>query len=44
MDHAAHEDDTDGLIYDQIEFDEAIGRVLDFVEGRDDTLVIITTD
>ena len=44
VDHAAHEDDTDGLIYDQIEFDEAIGRVLDFVEGRDDKLVIITTD
>ncbi|PSQ70467.1 MAG: alkaline phosphatase [Bacteroidetes bacterium QH_2_64_26] len=44
VDHAAHEDDTGGLIYDQIEFDEAIGRVLDFVEGRDDTLVIITTD
>ncbi|MFB6279291.1 MAG: alkaline phosphatase [Salinibacter sp.] len=44
VDHAAHEDDTAGLIYDQIEFDRAIGRVLDFVEGRDDTLVIITTD
>jgi len=44
VDHAAHEDDTGGLIYDQIEFDEAIGRVLEFVEGRDDTLVIITTD
>nr|WP_272509477.1 alkaline phosphatase [Salinibacter ruber] len=44
VDHAAHEDDTGGLIYDQIEFDRAIGRVLEFVEGRDDTLVIITTD
>ncbi|MFB6231222.1 MAG: alkaline phosphatase [Salinibacter sp.] len=44
VDHGAHEDDTGGLIYDQIEFDETIGRVLDFVEGRDDTLVIITTD
>ena len=44
VDHAAHEDDTGGLVYDQIEFDEVIGTVLDFVEGRDDTLVIITTD
>ena len=44
VDHAAHEDDTGGLVYDQIEFDRAIGQVLDFVEGRDDTLVIITTD
>jgi len=44
VDHGAHDNDTGGLIYDQIEFDETIGRVLDFVEGRDDTLVIITTD
>jgi alkaline phosphatase len=44
VDHGAHDNDTGGLIYDQIEFDETIGRVLDFVHGRDDTLVIITTD
>ena len=44
VDHAAHEDDTGGLVYDQIEFDEAIGTALDFAEGRDDTLVIIATD
>jgi len=44
VDHGAHDNDTGGLLYDQIEFDETIGRVLDFVEGRDDTLVIITTD
>lgn len=44
VDHGAHANDTAGLIYDQIEFDETLGRVLEFVEGRDDTLVIITTD
>ncbi|MFB6097570.1 MAG: alkaline phosphatase [Salinibacter sp.] len=44
VDHAAHDNDTGGLIYDQIEFDRTIGRVLDFVEGRDDTLVLIATD
>jgi len=44
VDHGAHDNDTGGLVYDQIAFDNAIGRVLDFVEGRDDTLVIITTD
>ncbi|WP_233992719.1 alkaline phosphatase, partial [Salinibacter altiplanensis] len=38
VDHAAHEDDTGGLVYDQVEFDEAIGTALDFAEGRDDTL------
>ena len=44
VDHAAHDNDTGGLVYDQIEFDEAIGTALGFAEGRDDTLVIITTD
>ncbi|PSQ97984.1 MAG: alkaline phosphatase [Bacteroidetes bacterium SW_9_63_38] len=44
VDHGAHANDTGGLIYDQVEFDDTIRRVLDFVDGRDDTLVIITTD
>jgi alkaline phosphatase len=44
VDHGAHANDTGGLVYDQVEFDKTIGRVLDFVDGRDDTLVIITTD
>ena len=44
VDHAAHNADTGGLIYDQVEFDDTIGTVLDFASNRDDTLVIITTD
>ena len=44
VDHGAHSADTGGLLYDQVEFDETIGTVLDFVDGRDDTLVLITTD
>ncbi len=44
VDHAAHGNDAAGLIYDQIAFDDAIKEVMDFTEGRDDTLVIITTD
>ena len=44
VDHAAHNADTGGLVYDQVEFDDTIDRVLEFVDGRDDTLVIITTD
>lgn len=44
VDHAAHSNDVAGLIFDQIAFDDAIGEVLDFVDGRDDTLVIITSD
>lgn len=44
VDHAAHSNDIAGLLFDQISFDDAIGTVLDFVDGRDDTLVIITSD
>lgn len=44
VDHAAHSNDSAGLVYDQIAFDDAIGRALAFAEGRDDTLIIITTD
>jgi len=44
VDHAAHDNDAAGLIYDQIAFDDAIKTVMDFTNGRDDTLVILTTD
>jgi len=44
VDHAAHSNDVGGLLYDQIAFDDAIGVAMDFALGRDDTLVIITTD
>lgn len=44
VDHAAHGNCPSGLIYDQIAFDDAIKTVMDYTEGRDDTLVILTTD
>jgi len=44
VDHAAHGNDPSGLIYDQIAFDDVIGEVVKFTDGRDDTLVILTTD
>lgn len=44
VDHGAHGNDAAALIYDQIEFDEAVGVALDFVANRDDTLLVITTD
>ena len=44
VDHAAHGNDAGGLIYDQIAFDDAIAKVMEFTENRDDTLLIITTD
>ncbi|MFO8029475.1 MAG: alkaline phosphatase [Cyclonatronaceae bacterium] len=44
VDHAAHGNDAAGLVYDQIAFDDAIGKALEFAENREDTLIIITTD
>lgn len=44
IDHAAHANDAGSLVHDQIAFDRALGVALDFAAGRDDTLVITTTD
>jgi alkaline phosphatase len=44
VDHAAHNNDAGSLVAEQLDFDAAIGEVLSFIEHRDDTLVIITTD
>jgi len=44
VDHGAHANDAGSLLFEQLEFDNAIGAVRAFVKDRDDTLVIITTD
>ncbi|MEL7833825.1 alkaline phosphatase [Fodinibius sp. Rm-B-1B1-1] len=44
VDHGAHANDASGMLYDQVAFDDAIKVALDFVDQRDDTLLIITTD
>ncbi len=44
VDWAAHANDTSALIYDQMAFDDAVAVAVEFAEGRDDTLVVITTD
>ncbi|MFA5556683.1 MAG: alkaline phosphatase [Flavobacteriaceae bacterium] len=44
VDWAAHANDLGGLLYEQIQFDEAIKVVMDFAEKDEETLVIITTD
>lgn len=44
VDHAAHRNDTAGLLFDQLAFDDAIKVALEFYESNPDTLVIITTD
>ncbi len=44
VDHAAHNNDISGLLYDQIAFDDAVKVALDFYESNPDTMVIVTTD
>jgi alkaline phosphatase len=44
IDHAAHACDAAALLHDQLAFDDAIGDVLHFLEGRDDTLLVISSD
>jgi alkaline phosphatase len=44
IDHAAHDNDAAALVFDQIDFDEAIGVVAGWAADRDDTLVVVTTD
>lgn len=44
VDWAAHANDTGGLLYDQIAFDDTVKVALDFAEKDKNTLVIITTD
>jgi len=44
IDHAAHLNDIVGLLGDQIAFDDAVAAVLAKVAGRDDILVVVTSD
>lgn len=44
VDHAAHANDVAGLLWDQLAFDDAIAAVLAATAGRDDILVVVTSD
>lgn len=44
VDHGGHANDAGALLFDQLAFDEAVARAVAFVGGRDDTLLIVTTD
>ncbi len=44
IDHAAHLNDIGGLLGDQLDFDDALATVLDRIAGRDDILVVVTSD
>ncbi|MBS0191123.1 MAG: alkaline phosphatase [Phycisphaerales bacterium] len=44
VDHAAHANDAGSLVGEQLAFDRTLGAVLEWMNGRDDTLLIVTTD
>ena len=44
IDHCGHANDAAGSIHEQLAFDEALGAMIEHVSGRDDTLLIVTTD
>ena len=44
VDHAAHSNDASSLVAEQIEFERALRAAMEFTLGRDDTLLITTTD
>jgi len=44
IDHAAHLNDIGGLLGDQIAFDDAVAAVLTMTAGRNDILVVVTSD
>lgn len=44
IDHAAHANDIAGILGDQLAFDDAIATVMTAMAGRDDILVVVTSD
>lgn len=44
VDWGAHANDVGATLYDQLAFDEAVGKVLEFADKDGQTLVILTTD
>ncbi|RZJ81151.1 MAG: alkaline phosphatase, partial [Chryseobacterium sp.] len=44
VDWAAHSNDIPALVFDQLAFDDAVGKAIEFAKKDGETLVIITTD
>ena len=44
VDHAAHNNDAAALMHEQIAFEDTVGVALNFVQQRDDTLLVVTSD
>jgi alkaline phosphatase len=44
IDHCAHDNFQDGLLYECIAFDKALGVALEFLESNPNTLILVATD
>jgi len=44
IDHAAHSNDAAGLLWEQLEFDDALGTCLEYQRRRPHTLIVVTSD
>jgi alkaline phosphatase len=44
IDHACHNNDIIRAIYETVEFEDAVNRVLDWMDDTDDTVLIVTAD
>ncbi len=44
IDHAAHLNDAAALLHDQLAYDDAAAAIIAMLQGRDDVLVILTSD
>jgi alkaline phosphatase len=44
IDHAAHLNDIGALLTDQLAFDDAVAKALALTAGRDDILIVVTSD
>ena len=44
VDHAAHANDAAALLWEQLEFDDALGVCLDYQRAHPETLIVVTSD
>ncbi|YCM46873.1 alkaline phosphatase (plasmid) [Verrucomicrobiaceae bacterium 227] len=44
IDHAAHKNDIGAILNEQMAFDDAVAKILTMTGGRDDILVVLTSD
>lgn len=44
IDHAAHKNDIGAILHEQMAFDDAVAKMLEMTGGRDDVLIVLTSD